>query len=59
MPSVSGFFISDFLWADQAVDQTMPFLGPSFRPTFPAQLQLLPHSLGHHRFLFFSMFELS
>jgi len=52
LPSVSGFFISDFLWADQAVNQTMPF----FRATFPARIRLAACclcSLGYHRFLFF------
>ncbi|OIS90343.1 hypothetical protein BLA27_27235 [Brucella cytisi] len=55
LPSVSGFFISDFLWADQAVNQTTPLSGPLFRP----KSGLLPCSIGYHRFLFFSLFELS
>jgi len=31
----------------------------TFRATFPARTQLAALQLGYHRFLFFSLFELS
>jgi hypothetical protein len=53
LPSVSGFFISDFLWADRAVNQTLPFTGP-----FPGhvsartQLAALQHRISPVSVLF-------
>jgi len=40
LPSVSGFFISDFLWADRAVHRTIPIFRASLPGSFPARTQL-------------------